>query len=55
MLADHPSTALRTGLGSTTVVADTQGNKVGHVVYDPYGEVLENTLPPDLTDRLFSA
>ena len=41
-------------LGSTTVVADADGNKVGHVVYDPYGEVLENTLPPGLTDRLFT-
>ncbi len=41
-------------LGSTTVVADAQGNEVGHVLYDPYGEVLETTLPDGLTDRLFT-
>lgn len=46
LLGDH--------LGSTTVVADEQGNEVGHVVYDPYGEVLTSTLPLTVTDRLFT-
>jgi RHS repeat-associated protein len=41
-------------LGSTTVVADDQGNEVGRVLYDPYGEVLESTLPAGITDRLFT-
>ena len=47
VLGDH--------LGSTSLVADDQGNEVGHVLYDPYGEVLESTLPAGITDRLFSA
>ena len=46
LLADH--------LGSTTVVADAEGNEVGHVVYDPFGEIVERTLPPGVTDRLFT-
>jgi len=45
-LSDH--------LGSTTLIADAQGNEVGRVAYDPWGQVLENTLPPNLTDRLFT-
>jgi RHS repeat-associated protein len=46
ILGDH--------LGSTTVVADDQGNEVGHVLYDPYGEVLQSTLPAGISDRLFT-
>jgi RHS repeat-associated protein len=46
ILGDH--------LGSTTVVVDENGDEVGHVVYDPYGEVLTSTLPADVTDRLFT-
>ncbi len=46
LLGDH--------LGSTTVVADEQGNEAGHVLYDPYGEVLTSTLPITLTGRLFT-
>ena len=41
-------------LGSTAVVADDQGNEVGHVVYDPFGQVFASTLPPEVTDRLFT-
>jgi RHS repeat-associated protein len=46
ILSDH--------LGSTSVVADAQGDKVGHVVYDPFGEILESTVPLTITDRLFT-
>jgi RHS repeat-associated protein len=27
---------------------------VGHVIYDAYGQIVENTLPPGLTDRLYT-
>jgi hypothetical protein len=27
---------------------------VGRVLYDPYGEIVESTLPPDLTEQLFT-
>jgi RHS repeat-associated protein len=46
ILSDH--------LGSTTVVADALGVEVGHVIYDPYGGILENTLPLTTTGRLFT-
>jgi RHS repeat-associated protein/uncharacterized repeat protein (TIGR01451 family) len=46
ILGDH--------LGSTTLVVDENGDEVGYVVYDPYGEVLTSTLPADVTDRLFT-
>ncbi len=46
LLGDH--------LGSTTVVAEAQGNAVGHVLYDPYGEAITSTLSADVTDRLFT-
>jgi hypothetical protein len=46
ILGDH--------LGSTSLVADAAGNEVGHVVYDAYGAIVENTLPTTLTDRLFT-
>jgi hypothetical protein len=46
VLGDH--------LGSTSLVADAAGNEVGHVVYDAYGAIVENTLPATLTDRLFT-
>jgi RHS repeat-associated protein len=41
-------------LGSTTVVADAAGNEVGHVVYEPYGEVFASTVPLTLTQQLFT-
>jgi hypothetical protein len=47
VLGDH--------LGSTSLVADAQGSEVGHAIYDVYGAIVENTLPPTLTNRLFSA
>ena len=41
-------------LGSSTIVSDENGDAVGHVLYDPFGAVVESTLPPDLIDRLFT-
>lgn len=41
-------------LGSTSLVVDAQGNEVGHVIYDAYGQIVENTVPLTLTDRLFT-
>lgn len=49
-------------LGSTSLVVDAQGNeacpecnrRVGHVIYDAYGQIMENTVPLTLTDRLFT-
>jgi len=41
-------------LGSTVAVSDEEGQAVGRVQYDPYGEVITSTLPADLTDRLFT-
>ena len=47
LLGDH--------FGSTTIVADDEGNEVGYVLYDPFGEVLEeSTLLDNVTDRLFT-
>jgi RHS repeat-associated protein len=46
ILGDH--------LGSTSLVVDAGGAEVGHVIYDAYGQVVENTLPEGLTDRLFT-
>jgi len=37
-------------LGSTVAVSDASGQAVGHVQYDPYGEVLTSTLPVTLAD-----
>jgi hypothetical protein len=42
---DHPSTSSGHSLGSTVAVSDAAGGEVGRVQYDPYGEVLTNTLP----------
>jgi hypothetical protein len=42
---DHPSTSSGHSLGSTMAVSDAAGQAVGCVQYDPYGEVLTNTLP----------
>jgi RHS repeat-associated protein len=41
-------------LGSTSLVADAQGNEVGRILYDPYGDIVLNTLPFAVTDRLFT-
>ncbi len=49
-------------LGSTTLVtcgnncADSKqpGDEVGRVQYGPYGKILDNTLPENLIDRLFT-
>ncbi|GAB4415449.1 MAG: hypothetical protein Fur0044_10550 [Anaerolineae bacterium] len=41
-------------LGSTSLVVDAQGNEVGHIIYDAYGQLVENTVPLTLTDRLFT-
>ncbi|MEW5959829.1 MAG: RHS repeat-associated core domain-containing protein [Chloroflexota bacterium] len=46
VLGDH--------LGSTSVVVDDSGSQVGHVLYDAYGAIVENTLPAGLTDRLYT-
>ncbi|MBN1993307.1 MAG: hypothetical protein JW953_11460 [Anaerolineae bacterium] len=46
VLGDH--------LGSTSLVVDDSGAEVGHVIYDAYGQVVENTLPEGLTDWLFT-
>jgi RHS repeat-associated protein len=35
-------------------VVDKSGTEQGHVLYDAYGQVVENTLPEGLTDRLFT-
>jgi hypothetical protein len=34
--------------------ANAGGNEVGHVVYDAYGAIVQNSLPATLTDRLFT-
>ena len=36
-------------LGSTILVTDQNGDEVGQVQYDPYSNLIENTLPSDLT------
>jgi RHS repeat-associated protein len=41
-------------LGSTSLVVDDQGTEVGYVIYDAYGQIVENTLPSGLTDRLYT-
>jgi len=49
-------------LGSTVALSDADGVAMGHVQYDPYGEVFTSTLPvtpvlsgvEGLTDRLFT-
>ncbi|MFB0534605.1 MAG: RHS repeat domain-containing protein [Anaerolineae bacterium] len=41
-------------LGSTVAVSDEDGQAVGRVQYDPYGEIITSTLPVALTDRLFT-
>jgi hypothetical protein len=38
----------------TRLVADDQGNEVGHVIYDAFGQIVTNTIPLTLTDRLFT-
>jgi hypothetical protein len=46
ILGDH--------LGSTSLVVKEDGTQEGYVIYDAYGQVVENTLPEGLTDRLFT-
>jgi RHS repeat-associated protein len=46
ILGDH--------LGSTSLVVDESGAEQGYVIYDAYGQVVENTLPEGLTDRLYT-
>jgi RHS repeat-associated protein len=46
ILGDH--------LGSTSLVVNEDGTQEGYVIYDAYGQVVENTLPEGLTDRLFT-
>ncbi len=41
-------------LGSTVLVTNQASNQVGQVFYDPWGQVITNTLPLTLTDRLFT-
>jgi RHS repeat-associated protein len=41
-------------LGSTQSVADSAGNEVGRAIYTPFGEPIVNTIPPQVTDRLFT-
>jgi RHS repeat-associated protein len=41
-------------LGSTVAVSDQDGQAVGRMQYDPYGEIISSTLPVALTDRLFT-
>jgi RHS repeat-associated protein len=41
-------------LGSTTLVTDESGAEVGRAAYDPYGNLIENTIPLTLTERLFT-
>jgi RHS repeat-associated protein len=41
-------------LGSTSLVVDDSGAEVGHVIYDAYGQIVENTVPLTLTDRLYT-
>ena len=52
-LKDHPSTTLRTSLGSASVVTDSSGNIVGEQRYYPFGEtrLATGTL---YTDKLFT-
>ncbi|MBX7237565.1 MAG: RHS repeat-associated core domain-containing protein [Caldilineales bacterium] len=38
LLSDHPSASLRTGLGSTAMVADGNGAETGKLLYKPWGE-----------------
>jgi RHS repeat-associated protein len=35
-------------------MAYNQGNEVGHVIYDAFGQIVENTIPLTLTGRLFT-
>jgi hypothetical protein len=39
LLSDHPSPPLRAGLGSTSLTADADGNKVLEIRYKAWGEV----------------
>jgi RHS repeat-associated protein len=41
-------------LGSTQSVADSAGNEVGRAIYTPFGEPIVNTIPPQVTNRLFT-
>jgi RHS repeat-associated protein/uncharacterized repeat protein (TIGR01451 family) len=41
-------------LGSTVLVTDQAGAEVGQVSYGPWGQVIENSLPATLADRLFT-
>jgi RHS repeat-associated protein len=35
-------------------VVDANGDEVGHVIYDAYGQIVENTITLTLTDRLYT-
>jgi RHS repeat-associated protein len=41
-------------LGSTTLVTDENGDVVGRVQYDPYGNLISNSLPAELSTYLFT-
>jgi RHS repeat-associated protein len=49
--SDHPSTALRTSLGSVSAVTDLSGSVIARQWYYPYGAVRASTgaLPTDIT------
>jgi hypothetical protein len=45
-----PDPTAQSSQGSTSLTpADAAGNEVGHVIYDAYGAIVENTLPATLT------
>lgn len=53
VLKDHPSTTLRTSLGSASVVTDASGAILGEQRYYPYGET-RWTYGTIYTDKLFT-
>ena len=42
LLSDHPSTALRRALGSTSLTLDSSGNRITELRYKPYGDTRYN-------------
>ena len=40
--------------GSLSLVTKSDGNELGRVWHDPFGEIISHTLPLTLTDRLFT-
>ncbi len=54
LYTDHPSTLLRTGLGSTSAMSDENGNLVGSVTrYTPFGDYRSGG-PNGITGRAFT-